>query len=64
MKVNGEVACEMARELKDGQMELVMRGYGSLTRPVVKESFFTLMEMFLMDNGWMTRPMGSVCTSM
>ena len=54
----------MDMEFKYGQMEPVTKVNGRTTKLMEKESFGMLMEMCLMGNGKMTKPMDMVFTLM
>jgi len=58
--VSGSRVCVTERELRPGLTVPVMRENGTMTRPMAKESLFTLMETSTKVNGEMTRPMARV----
>jgi len=51
MMENGEVASEMDKAVKNGQMELIMKVFGKMVEPLEKASLFMLIMMFMKEIG-------------
>ena len=58
---SGKEIAEMAMEYRHGQMELVIRVSGRITKPMAKVNLFMSMGIFMRGSGNKIKPMASEC---